>query len=210
MVEFAGCWEKSSQNFECEKLNIARKEKVESKLLVLPSLSPPSLLVVTVLLVALFLSDCDWQLGYIHAISPSARSYSLLEPSSAGQINLPCQREGGPAWANQQVIRPGVGGVRGHSHGAIASLIGFNQRPAARTAGSWAAVSANQRIPQWDMNSHHTHAHTHTNKYTAEADWCLYTHTLKSLTALHAHTLKQDIHKSAQRDTGNRNEQHNW
>lgn len=40
------------------------------------------------------ISVCDWQVGYIHAISPSARSYSLLEPSSAGQINLPCQREG--------------------------------------------------------------------------------------------------------------------
>lgn len=40
------------------------------------------------------LSGRDWQERYIHAISPSARSYSLLEPSSTGQINLPCQREG--------------------------------------------------------------------------------------------------------------------
>lgn len=40
------------------------------------------------------LSGRDWQLRYIHAISPSARSYSLLEPSSTGQINLPCQWEG--------------------------------------------------------------------------------------------------------------------
>lgn len=53
-------------------------------------------------------------------------SWSLHPPV---KLTFRANGRGGPAWANQQVIRPGAGGVRGHRDGAIASLIGFNQQP---------------------------------------------------------------------------------
>lgn len=117
------------------------------------------------------ISGHDWQVGYIHAISASARSYSLLEPSSAGQINLPCQREGalrgpisrwlGRGWEGWQVTAMGP---------SQAWLVSISGQP-------WGQLGAE---PQWALiNASHSEAWTatiHTHLHT-KGCWCTHTDT---------------------------------
>lgn len=111
------------------------------------------------------LSGGDWQVGYIHAISPSARSYSLLEPSSTGQINLPCQREGalrgpisrwlGRGWEGWGVTAMGP---------SQAWLVSISSQPQGQLGAEpqWALINASHR-EAWTVTTRartHTHAHT--------------------------------------------------
>lgn len=132
------------------------------------------------------LSGCDWQAGYIHAISPSARSYSLLEPSSAGQINLRCQQEGalrGPIsrWLGRGWEGWGVTAM-GPSQAWLVSISG--QLP-----GQLGAE------PQWALiNASHSEAWTVTTHKQTEAAMCTHTSNADTLCThrgeRHTHTAR--------------------
>lgn len=144
------------------------------------------------------LSGCDWQVGYIHAISPSARSYSLLEPSSTGQINLPCQREGalrgpisrwlGRGWEGWGVTAMGP---------SQAWLVSISSQPQGQLGAE----------PQWALiNGSHSEAWTVTTLTHTQVDWCWCIHSDNTDITLctHSHEDTKHTHKHTQRDMGSK------
>lgn len=152
--------------YQCTACKLFQKGKAQPKLLEHLSSSfpllPPCLSVSPSLLP---LSGCDWQVSYIHAISPSARSYSLLEPSSAAQINLPCQREGalrGPIsrWLGRGWEGWGVTAMRPSQ----AWLVSISSQPQGQLGAEpqWALINASHSEAWTVTMCVHEHAQTHT------------------------------------------------
>lgn len=113
------------------------------------------------------LSGCDWQVGYIHAISAKARFYSLLVPSSTGQINLLCQREKalrgpisrwlGRGWEGWGVTAMGP---------SQAWLVSISSQPQGQLGAEpqWALINASHS-EAWTVITHtHTHACTYSQR----------------------------------------------
>lgn len=103
----------------------------------------------------------------------------LFQPS----FRKPYQHEN--FWNPSQVISKWLGQGEGWCH------LVFNQKPAARTAESWAAVSINQRVLQWGMEPD-MYAHTRKRKR-------MFVSTLIILPLLCVHCW-EEAHKHTQQD----------